>query len=317
MPLEDLLNTIRLLKERAQTRQGLLAGNEAQTRYSLIDPLLRALGWDTEDPDQVRVEDSAGQGSADYGLYAAGHSNKPSMYLEAKRLGRPITDGVSQSIHYCVEKGVPIFVVTDGAKWAIYRIQGGVAANESKTVEWDLLAEEPAEVARNALALWRPNLARQPAEVLPAVPLPGPSPLRVPSPEVARLVPPEAPPAPLAEVPLPDFVVNPGEPPPRNLAFPNGERVTITYWYDVLKEIVDWLARNGHLRAEQLPIPASSERYIVARQPKHPGGNEFFNGRQVGNLWVETHASASRLRALSIKVITACGQDPSRFRLGR
>lgn len=34
----------------------LLGENEAQTRVSLIDPLLRALGWSPDDPDQVRVE---------------------------------------------------------------------------------------------------------------------------------------------------------------------------------------------------------------------------------------------------------------------
>ena len=34
----------------------LLNTNEEATRYALIDPILRSLGWDLNDPDQVRVE---------------------------------------------------------------------------------------------------------------------------------------------------------------------------------------------------------------------------------------------------------------------
>ncbi|MCX7622405.1 MAG: hypothetical protein RMK01_11385 [Thermomicrobium sp.] len=44
------------MRERAERCGVLLGENEAQTRVSLIDPLLRALGWSPDDPDQVRVE---------------------------------------------------------------------------------------------------------------------------------------------------------------------------------------------------------------------------------------------------------------------
>lgn len=40
-------------------------------RYALVDPVLRAMGWATDDPGQVRVEfpaGTAGGGKADYCL---------------------------------------------------------------------------------------------------------------------------------------------------------------------------------------------------------------------------------------------------------
>lgn len=76
-----------------------------------------------------------------------------------------------------------------------------------------------------------------------------------------------------------------------------------------------WLACNGHLRAERLPIRLSPGRYIVALEPKHLSGVAFNSPKQVGDFWVETNRNAPHVHGDTIKVITACGQDPSRFRL--
>jgi predicted type IV restriction endonuclease len=37
--------------------------NEAQTRYALIDPVLRTLGWDLGNPEQVKPESTDGVGT--------------------------------------------------------------------------------------------------------------------------------------------------------------------------------------------------------------------------------------------------------------
>ena len=51
--LDELVDVIETLKSRINEHRSVLQGNEAQTRLSLIDPLLRALGWDTADPALV------------------------------------------------------------------------------------------------------------------------------------------------------------------------------------------------------------------------------------------------------------------------
>ena len=55
MILESLLELVETLKARIDTHGDQLRKSEALTRYALIDPLLRELGWDTEDPNRSLV----------------------------------------------------------------------------------------------------------------------------------------------------------------------------------------------------------------------------------------------------------------------
>ena len=56
MGLDDLVGCIEVLKERMQSYRTDLAEYEMRTRVTLIDPLLRALGWDVSDPTVVMPE---------------------------------------------------------------------------------------------------------------------------------------------------------------------------------------------------------------------------------------------------------------------
>ena len=83
---------IRQLRSRAQAHWEYLSTGERETRtkYALIDPILRSLGWDTEDPTQVRMEYEAdiggdGTGRVDYALFNIPDS-EPYVLIEAKGL---------------------------------------------------------------------------------------------------------------------------------------------------------------------------------------------------------------------------------------
>ena len=56
MPLDDLYQVIEKLRERITIHGVQLRQSEALTRNTLVDPLLRALGWDTESPALVVPE---------------------------------------------------------------------------------------------------------------------------------------------------------------------------------------------------------------------------------------------------------------------
>ena len=56
MPLESLLELVETLGDRIDRHGPALKQSEALTRYALIDPLLRELGWDTSDPWMVMPE---------------------------------------------------------------------------------------------------------------------------------------------------------------------------------------------------------------------------------------------------------------------
>ena len=79
--ISDTINTIR-----NRVRQnGQYITSEIRTKYTLIDPVLRALGWDTADPYRVQMECRFEQTNLipDYLLFKAG---KPAGILEAKAL---------------------------------------------------------------------------------------------------------------------------------------------------------------------------------------------------------------------------------------
>jgi type I restriction-modification system DNA methylase subunit len=82
-------------KYRNEEARGKLAEyNEASVRIRFINPLLRALGWDIEGPDEVSVEDHLLSGFSDYALKLPGE-RRPKLFVEAKKfeLGPQGLDG--------------------------------------------------------------------------------------------------------------------------------------------------------------------------------------------------------------------------------
>ena len=67
-----------------------IASLETRTRYTLIDPILQALGWHLEDPLQVKIEHETTNQSnpyrVDYALFS--DEGKPVIIVEAKQLPR-------------------------------------------------------------------------------------------------------------------------------------------------------------------------------------------------------------------------------------
>lgn len=176
MPLESLLAVVGKLRGRIGTHGDSLRQSEWLTRYALIDPLLRELGWDTGDLDVVIPEfsvDGAGEGrggivrglvnrwrgdkaQAGYALMDAS-SGKPVILVDAKKLDEPLLDGnaLQQGIQGCVNTATDFFAVTNGRKWEIYDTRKRVSPPEMKVVEFDLSNDSAAEVCLKALALWR------------------------------------------------------------------------------------------------------------------------------------------------------------------
>jgi hypothetical protein len=121
----------------------LVGANEAKTRVTLIDRILAALGWSTDD---VERELKSGVGNyLDYELRAQG---RPWMLVEAKRAGAtfelpafgkagstslhslqslhqrgsaPLRDALAQAATYCNDRGVPLAAVTNGYQWLFFR----------------------------------------------------------------------------------------------------------------------------------------------------------------------------------------------------
>lgn len=159
MPLDSLLSLVEKLRERIEKHGSELRKSEALTRYALIDPLLRELGWDTEDPALVIPEYREAGGSADYALFSG---NKPLMMVEAKKLDTSLRDEkvLIQGLAYCQKQGTRYLSVTDGRRWEIYETHKAVPINEKRIVEFDLKNGLAAEGCSKALVLRRSDVER-------------------------------------------------------------------------------------------------------------------------------------------------------------
>ncbi len=92
-----------------------MKNSEAATRAALIDPILRALGWDIANPARVLVEntktvDKKGT-RVDYALL---HGDETKIIVEAKKLGENLKTDLTQVVQYIVGRGVSNLFVTDG-----------------------------------------------------------------------------------------------------------------------------------------------------------------------------------------------------------
>jgi type I restriction-modification system DNA methylase subunit len=96
--------------------------NESETKTGFIEPLLQALGWDTQDRNEVGLEEKISRGRVDYSLKIKG---SPRIYIEAKppkaKLTKPET--ISQAITYGYNKrSVPWVLLTDFQEFRLFDV---------------------------------------------------------------------------------------------------------------------------------------------------------------------------------------------------
>ena len=104
---------------------------EDQTRYAVIDPIVRALGWDTSDPKECCPEYGREGGRADYAIFGAdlaieeiGRAEAtPLILIEAKPVDADLETAPDQLAGYVDADPAMSYgagVVTNGRHWWIY-----------------------------------------------------------------------------------------------------------------------------------------------------------------------------------------------------
>lgn len=97
-------------------------GNEAQTRISLIEPLLEILGYSRHDDMLTEINAGWGQKNekADLGLIVKG--KRPEIIIECKKLGKKLTDkeGSQLNSYFSNTEGSKIGILTNGLEWRFY-----------------------------------------------------------------------------------------------------------------------------------------------------------------------------------------------------
>lgn len=121
--ITNLREKIHLYRDRAP--------NEQNTKAALIDPVLRALGWNMEDLDEVQREykPKAADNPVDYALLIL---RTPRLFVEAKALTENLDDRrwASQIMGYASVAGVEWVVLTNGNEYRIYNAHAPVPVEE-------------------------------------------------------------------------------------------------------------------------------------------------------------------------------------------
>ena len=318
MPLDDLVGCIELLQERMRSHRGALRENETRTRMALIDPLLRALGWDVSDPEVVTPEYKGNGGWADYALLRTdGH---PAAIVEAKKLGEALSSHRMQMLNYANASDIEYAGLTDGNHWELYSVFERGQLNDRRKLEVEI-ANTPAHTsALLLLLLWRPNLASG-KPVMAATPILGDRPPALTPTEGEPPHPPEQ--APTSRPPSPGWIALseyeplPGTPCPAAIRFWDGSEQALEYWHEILTGVVKRLHSEGRLTVEDVPIGFRSKVYSVHTEPVHPSGKAFGNPKWVEEtpFVVNAQLNAGQVRANTKRLLQHYDRNPAKVYL--
>jgi hypothetical protein len=104
---------------------------EQNTKAALIEPVLRVLGWDVEDVDEVHREyrQRSMDAPVDYALVL---EQKPVLFVEAKGLRENLDDRrwAGQIVGYAAVAGVEWVVLTNGDEYRIYNAHAPVPVHD-------------------------------------------------------------------------------------------------------------------------------------------------------------------------------------------
>ena len=118
--------------------------SETAVRQAIVDPLLRNLGWPTDNTEVVFPEYPVGSGKVDYALCPP--ASTPRVFIEAKQVGN-IEGAEEQLFGYDSRLRVPIAVLTDGQQWHFFHPTGEGTWEERRVHELDLISNDSAESA--------------------------------------------------------------------------------------------------------------------------------------------------------------------------
>jgi hypothetical protein len=235
--VRELLEAIERVWERIERHGSKLSQNEMLTRYALVDPILRALGWDTEDPEQVMPEFQTEVGRPDYILHCADLR----IGVEAKRLGadeRTFEQAYMRAAPLWQAKRIRYYIITDGDRWVLWDISQ--PKEKGLIADIQLSRDNPGDAARQLLALWRPAMP----EVKVAKP-----------PVLSRKGGPPPTPSGLSLQELRKQMRR-GQSPPTSIRFPDGTQEDLRTWKDLLVAVAKWalpkLKQKGKLPLDKL-----------------------------------------------------------------
>ena len=125
---------------------------ERAVELGVILPLLKRVGWDTEDLTQIYPQETPGNGrdAVDFALKIGG---KNRVFIEAKKWGTNLDNHVAQLCFYCNaagKEGKPLLAaLTNGSEWRLYLPPVKDHPELRRFLEFDITTDKPDEVEQN------------------------------------------------------------------------------------------------------------------------------------------------------------------------
>ena len=289
MDLTEAMELFEEIEKRFKNYQDDLS--EFRTRIILIDPVLRLLGWDVENPDLVILEYQPTERNRKSADYVLKNNGKNIAIVEAKNIDIDIEDWKhrDQADDYARYAEVKFFVLTNGIRWLLYERDLMTSVEALKPiVRFDVIHDESHQCALAAISMWRPNLASDS----------GPSEATEPTfispefaPDLPSIEPDELPESQL----LDDSLEKSGKwcnfeeekaPPlgtkPTKLKIGDSSEETVRTWKDVIHKVAAWLVDEETLSVNDCPI--GTEKYtFIGREAVNPDGTPFKNPQPLSN----------------------------------
>ncbi len=341
--MNDLNAALGTVTEIMKKYRSLYEQNEENVRYHIVNPILRSLDWNPENPEEVQPNVSTEGGVPDYALIKNG---KPVLFVEAKNLSVDIEQReiMSQLARYTFSEGTKYGVLTNGAVWMLIRsFEEGTTLTERIVWKADLENEELPSVSRKLITISRSNVEQievlvkkvqildeiwqsfldEPEEMIRALTpviqstiLQGYPDYQFEDPEIQsflrerikEIAPqmPELEPGPSAN----RVAVAPVPSGEKRMSV-EGEVFQFRNYFEVLVNTGNWLIKKGKLRTSDCPVGIGRKRNLVNTQPKHKYGDDFRAPKRLSNgLWIETHYNIAMIINYARRLLERFGYPP-------
>ncbi|MCK4447998.1 MAG: type I restriction enzyme HsdR N-terminal domain-containing protein [Candidatus Marinimicrobia bacterium] len=321
----DLKETTEIVLEKMKKFRSLYEQNEMAVRDQIMNPMLRGLGWNTENPEEVQPNVYTEEGIPDYSLLK---NEKKVLFIEAKKLSIDIEkkEIISQLAKYCFGEGMRYGVLSNGATWILFRaFQEGTTMAERIVWKVDIENEDITASIRRLSTISKDNIENvetliKKLQILDEI---WRSLLEEPKELIVGLIPvfenvinEGYPDYEFNSLEIEDFIkervrelistpteagieaitepeIWEGGGRPRKMKI--GKDISeIRSSYEILINTADWLIKQGKLKPTDCPIGIGYKRNLINKEPKHKYGESFRAPKKLSNgLWIEVHYSTA------------------------
>lgn len=342
--MNNLNEVLGIVVEKIKKFHSLYEQNEMAVRDQLVNPLLRFLGWNPENPEEVQPNVSTEEGIPDYSLIKDG---KKILFVEAKKLSVDIEQRqvMSQLAKYSFGEGTKYGILTNGAVWILVRsFEEGTKLTERIVWKADLENEKLQSVLRKLPTISKDNIEQieilvkkvqilneiwtslldEPEEMIKGL-----------IPAVKALIGEGYPNYQFNDAEIEDFLtekvkeITSGMIEPSVIAEPegysdtgqrekrlekmklSGEIFEIRSANEILINTANWLVKKGNLKISDCPVAAGPKRFLVNKEPKHRYGDSFRAPKKLSSgLWIDTNYSTAGCINSSRRLLERFGYSP-------